>query len=86
METNISKIGNSRGIIIPAHILKACGFDDTVDLLVENGKLVVSSPRRPRADWEARFIAAGAPHAITEEEQEWLDMPVDEELLKDWTW
>jgi antitoxin MazE len=85
METSLTQIGNSRGVIIPAHFLKACNLEGRVDLSVENGRLVLSSLRRPRHDWEERIKAAGMPE-LTPEDREWLDMKGDEETLKDWTW
>ena len=51
MKTNIIRIGNSRGIIIPGKLLSRMGLNtkDIVNLDLENGKLVVSAARDPFA-------------------------------------
>ena len=51
LKTNIIKIGNSRGIVIPGKLLARLGLDikDTVNLELENGKLIVSAVKDPFA-------------------------------------
>ena len=51
LKTNIIRIGNSRGIVIPGKLLARLGLNvkDTVDLELENGKLVVSAVSNPFA-------------------------------------
>ncbi len=46
------KIGNSKGIRIPRHLIEKCGLSDTVELRVEEGKLVIS-PSALSPLWEA---------------------------------
>lgn len=43
MKSKIIKLGNSAGIIIPAHILEESGLhrDDTVDVIVKNAHIVI---------------------------------------------
>ncbi len=60
MKTSIKKIGNSKGVIIPAQVLKQCGFDDVVSLEVKEDSLVISKVKKPREGWEQAFIQAGA--------------------------
>lgn len=49
LKTNIIKIGNSRGIVIPGKLLARLGLDikDTVNLDLENGRLIVSAIKDP---------------------------------------
>ena len=49
LKTNIIKIGNSRGIVIPGKLLARMGLDvrDAVDIELEDGKLVVSGAANP---------------------------------------
>jgi len=54
------RIGNSRGIRIPKPLIEQCGLGKTVELRVENERLVISPERRPRQGWEDAFRAAGA--------------------------
>lgn len=51
VKTNIIKIGNSRGIVIPGKLLERLGLKvkDTVEVELENGKLVVTAANNPFA-------------------------------------
>lgn len=58
LRADIIRIGNSRGLRIPKAVLDLCGFTDTVELSVVDGKLVVSRPQptaNPRAGWEEEY-------------------------------
>jgi len=57
METKIIQIGNSKGIRIPAAILRQCEFGDTVEMEVENGSLVINNISQPRKGWDKAFRA-----------------------------
>lgn len=53
MESNVIKVGNSKGIIIPAKILKILGFKNKVKMKVEDGKLLISpADKEVREGWE----------------------------------
>ena len=41
MQTNLRKIGNSRGVLIPAALLAACEIGDTVEMRVENNRIII---------------------------------------------
>ncbi len=60
MKTSVTKIGNSKGVIIPSHLLKQCGFTKEVSLEIKNDTLVISKARKPREGWAEAFIEAGA--------------------------
>ena len=51
MHTHLRKIGNSRGVIIPAALLEACGLGEEVELRVEGKTLVIEALKTPRAGW-----------------------------------
>jgi antitoxin MazE len=59
METDLIRIGNSRGIRIPKPIIEQCGLGDTVELRVEHDRLVISARRKAREGWREAFKAAG---------------------------
>jgi antitoxin MazE len=59
MKVELVRIGNSRGIRIPKPIIEQCGFEDAVELRVENDHLVIAPARAPREGWEEAFRAAG---------------------------
>ena len=59
MEANIIKVGNSKGIIIPAKFLKLIGLSDKVKIGVEDNKLVIEASKEGlRADWNNLFEKA----------------------------
>jgi len=60
MKTRIVRIGNSRGIRIPKPLLEQARLREEVELEVQENRLVISSPHRPRAGWEAAFQAMAA--------------------------
>ncbi len=61
MKTELIHIGNSRGVRIPKPLIQQCGLGDTVDVRIENNRLVISPARRPRQGWAEAFRAAGSP-------------------------
>jgi antitoxin MazE len=65
MKAELVRIGNSRGIRIPKPLIEQYGFGDTVELLIEKDRLIITRSRPPRAGWQEAFTAA-APSAETE--------------------
>ena len=59
MKAELVRIGNSRGIRIPKPLIEQCGLRDTVDLRVEENRIIISSERKPREGWREAFQAAG---------------------------
>ena len=55
MRTKIVAIGNSRGIRIPQTLLKQCHLEDSVELEVRNGQLVIRPMSKPRTGWKQAF-------------------------------
>ncbi len=60
MKTELVRTGNSRGVRIPKPLIEQCGLGETVDLRVENDRLIISPGRRPREGWAEAFRAAGS--------------------------
>ena len=60
MRAELVRIGNSRGIRIPKPLIEQCGLSGTVELRVENDRLIISPERRPRQNWSETFRAAGS--------------------------
>ena len=81
-KTRIVRIGNSRGIRVPKGLLDHAQLPEEVELLAENGRLVVRAARGPRAGWAD---AAKAMHARGDDQL--LDAPTSTRLDdKDWRW
>ncbi len=83
MKVELVRIGNSRGIRIPKPILRQCGFQDTVELRVENDRLVIAPGHPPREGWEEAFRAAGP---STNDELLLHPLPGNEFDQEDWRW
>lgn len=60
MRTPIRRLGNSQGVLIPKPVLAQVGLENEVDMVVENGAIVLRKPRAaPRTGWAdaARALA-----------------------------
>jgi antitoxin MazE len=51
MKTTVRKIGNSRGVIIPSTMLKACGMNEHVELEVIGQTIVIKPVSELRNGW-----------------------------------
>ena len=81
MITEVIRIGNSRGIRIPAYILKECNIADKVEMNVKDGKVIIVPIGQPRKDWENKFKEMHKNGDDT--------LLIDENLdnnLEDWEW
>ena len=82
MRVELVRVGNSRGIRIPKPIIEQCGFEDTVELQIENHRLVIAPARQPRAGWEDAFRAAGS----SAHDELLLDTPSSQFDREEWRW
>jgi len=78
MRTTLRKIGNSRGVLIPAKLLAECGIADEIELRLEGTKIVIERLRPARAGWFDTYRAAddadaweGLPPGADSDEWEW---------------
>jgi antitoxin MazE len=55
MKARVVRIGNSQGIRIPKAVIEECHLHGDVDLIVQQGQLVVRSAATPRASWDQAF-------------------------------
>ncbi|BCU05745.1 AbrB/MazE/SpoVT family DNA-binding domain-containing protein [Allochromatium tepidum] len=78
MRTTLRKIGNSRGVLIPAALLAECGIQDEIDLRLEGTRLIIEPVPTTRAGWFDGYRAEDDPDA-------WADLPVDADS-GDWQW
>jgi len=83
MKVNLVSIGNSKGVRIPASIIKECGLGNQLEMRVEKGVVVLAPTTSVREGWDAAFekmATAGD------------DAPVIPDTLEnnfdaaDWTW
>ncbi len=55
MEISIIKIGNSKGIRLPAVVLKKYNFKDKVNLILKDEYIIIQPVKQPRRGWDAAF-------------------------------
>jgi antitoxin MazE len=55
MTTKIIKIGNSKGIRIPRHILNESGLKDEVEIEVIDDRIILKPKSKVRDNWETAF-------------------------------
>ena len=55
MKTKVIKIGNSRGIRIPRHILEESGLKSEVEIEVKDNKIVLKPVSKVRENWDQEF-------------------------------
>lgn len=83
MKVNLISIGNSKGVRIPASVIKECGLGNELEMRVENGVVVLAPARGVREDWGAAFekmAAAGDDGLVIPDA---LENDFD---TGDWTW
>jgi antitoxin MazE len=80
-KTPIRRIGNSRGVIIPAAVLSDIGAQEELLMSVEKGRIVLEAVNDLRKGWFDN--AVNCRHA-TEEEREWESADLVD--TKDWEW
>lgn len=55
MEVSVIKIGNSKGIRLSKTLLDKYNIQDSVEVILEKGQIVIKPLSRPRKDWEKAF-------------------------------
>lgn len=79
MKSTLRQIGNSRGIIIPAPLLAECEIVDEIELVVDNGRLIISPLKPARQRW--------FDHYKPEQDAEaWAGMTDTAKEQEDWQW
>ena len=78
MRINLRKVGNSRGVIIPAPLLAACEMGNEVDIRLEGKNLVIAPIKAPRSGWFEDYKPEADADAFA-------PLPVDDSG-DDWAW
>jgi antitoxin MazE len=55
MEVSVIKIGNSKGIRLSKTLLDKYKIQDTVEVILEKGQIIIKPLSRPRKGWEKAF-------------------------------
>ena len=56
MKLPIIRIGNSKGIRLSKHILEAYDLKDSIELIMEEGRIILKPVTEPRQNWESAFV------------------------------
>jgi antitoxin MazE len=83
MKAELVRIGNSRGIRIPKPLIEECQLGETVELRIEDRRLVISAPVSSRHGWDDAFCKAASrkPDAMLLER-----LSANEFDREEWTW
>ncbi len=80
MKTDVIRIGNSKGVRLPATILKQCGIGSKVEIEVRHNEIILKPIKSPREGWADAFQKmheCGDDKLIIPDE-------IDAELLEEW--
>jgi antitoxin MazE len=80
MRTQLKRIGNSQGVIIPKPLLAQAGITRDIEIIVENETIMIRGIRPVREGWAEAMeaiTASGEPAA-------WPDFPNDSD--DEWVW
>lgn len=55
MKTDVIRIGNSKGVRLPATMLKQCGITSKVEIELRENEIVLRPVPSPREGWEESF-------------------------------
>jgi antitoxin MazE len=83
MQIDLIKIGNSHGIRIPQNIIKECGFKDSIEVTLEDHRLILSAPSKPRQNWDNLFSSEMHTEELENKELLAIQNKWDEE---EWEW
>lgn len=78
MRASIRKVGNSRGIIIPAALIASCGFGSEVEISIDGQRLVIEAAHSQRLGWLDGYKPVSDPEVFEA-------LPLDD-LDEEWSW
>lgn len=80
MKTAIRKIGNSKGVLIPAALIASCAIQDEVTMHVENNRIIIEAANStPRKNWFNDYDTQ-------KDESAWKDLVETQAEQADWEW
>ena len=82
MEVPIIKIGNSKGIILSKTILEEYGFEDKIEIMMEENHIVLKPVTPPRQGWDEAFKEM---HERGDDEL-FNDDILDDDVIEPWDW
>lgn len=85
MIAKVIQIGNSKGIRIPKIMIEEIGAPESVELIIEDQKLVIKPIHNPRKNWGEAFkkMAKEKDDHLLDENSEWIENEWDQ---TEWEW
>jgi antitoxin MazE len=80
METEIIKIGNSRGLLLSKTILEKYEINDKVEIILEMGQIILKPISSPRKNWEKAFEKI----QHDSKEEKLIDDVLNDETFEEW--
>ena len=80
MDVNVINIGNSKGIRLPKAILEQYNISDTLELILEKGRIILKPKSIPRKDWEKSFQLM----SMNGDDKLIIDDIFDDEIIEEW--
>lgn len=80
MEIPVINIGNSKGIRLPKSILEQYNIRDTLELILEKGRIILQPKSIPRKGWEKSFKQMHA----NGDDSLLIDDIFDDETFEEW--
>ncbi len=81
MEISVINIGNSKGIRLPKSILEQYNITDTLELILEKGKIILMPKAKPRKGWGQAFKEMH----LNGDDKLLVNDVFDDEKLDEWT-
>lgn len=78
MRTTLRKLGNSRGVLIPAALLAECGITGDIELRLEGRSIVIEPAESSREAWFAGYRSEA-------DADPWQGLAPDADC-EDWEW
>ncbi len=79
MKTTLRKIGNSRGVLIPAAFLADCEINTEIEMRQEGRHIIIEPLKTVRADWFKGYQVANDTEA-------WAGLMETAKENEDWQW
>jgi antitoxin MazE len=80
MEVSVIKIGNSKGIRLSKTLLDKYKIQDSVEVILEKGQIIIKPLSRPRKGWEKAFKKM----AENGDDRSLINDVFDDENLEEW--
>lgn len=79
MKSTLRRIGNSRGVLLPASLLAACEIENEIELSLDGKRIVIEPVRAPRSGWFDDYRAE-------KDRDAWADFVETDIEDGDWQW